>query len=324
MLSQSAKPTPELAKPTAPVPTDLGVLELAKLTPPTDTAPEAPESARSTPESAKPTPTIPMVSKVSFDDFASTIAAMVGMEVPEVPDEEMVDYEATPERREVNVVVLSTDYYIVEDDSAAVVFNFLIQDATFKKPEQLVNHLKPLHVKGHINGTLVHNMLVDNGAIVNVMPYLLYKKLGGTDEELVRTNMMITGVGGGAPILARGIANMELTIGSKTLATTFFVADVQGSYSLILRRDWIHANCCIPSSMHQFFIQWVDDAVEIVYSDSSAEVATVDAPMLGGHDAIGCLSGRGLSSYEFISVTRQCGFILVSLKLIDNQLNIIM
>jgi hypothetical protein len=125
-------------------------------------------------------------------------------------------------------------------------------------------------------------MLVDNGAIVTVMPYALYKKLGGTDEELVKTNMMITRVGGDAPILARGIANMELTIGRKTLATVFFVADVQCSYSLILGRDWIHANYCIPSSMHQFLMQWVDDVVEIVYSDSSAEVATVDAPKLGG------------------------------------------
>jgi hypothetical protein len=165
------------------------------------------------------------------------------------------------------VVVLSVDYYIVEDDSATTVFNFPIQDATFKKPEQPVNHLKPLHVKGHINGTLVHNMLVDNGAIVNVMPYALYKKLGGIDEELVKTNMTITRVGGGAPIPVRGIANMELTIESKTLATAFFVVDVQSSYSLILGHDWIHANCCIPSSMHQFLIQWVDDAVEIVYSD---------------------------------------------------------
>jgi hypothetical protein len=125
-------------------------------------------------------------------------------------------------------------------------------------------------------------MLVDNGAIVNVMQYALYKKLGGTDEELVKINMMITRVGGGAPILSRGIANMELTIGSKTLAMAFFVADVQGSYSLLLGRDWIHANCCIPSSMHQFLIQWVVDAMEIVYSDSSAEVATGDAPKLGG------------------------------------------
>jgi hypothetical protein len=136
--------------------------------------------------------------------------------------------------------------------------------------------------------------------------------------------MMITRVGGGAPILARGIANMELTIGSKTLTTAFFIADVHGSYSLILGRDWIHANCCIPSSMHQFLIQWVDDAVEIVYLDSSAEVATADAPKPGWHGAIDYLSGRDLSSYEFISVTKQGGFIPVSLKPIDNQLNIIM
>jgi hypothetical protein len=190
------------AKPTAPVPTSLEVLESAKLTPSAITALEAPKSAWPTPESAEPTPTVPMASEVSSDDFAFTVAAMVGMEVPEVPNEEMVDYEATPKRGEVNVIVLSTDYYIVEDDSAAAVFNFPIQDATFNKPEQHVNHLKPLHVKGHINGTLVHNMLVDNGAIVNVIPYALYKKLGGTDEELVKTNMTITGVGGGAPIPA--------------------------------------------------------------------------------------------------------------------------
>jgi hypothetical protein len=129
--------------------------------------------------------------------------------------------------------------------------------------------------------------------------------------------MMITGVGGGAPIPARGIANMKLTIGSKTVAMAFFVADVQGSYSLILGHDWIHANYCIPSSMHKYLIQWVDDAMEIVY-------ATADAPKPGGHDAIDCLSSRDLSSYDFISVTRQGGFIPVSLKLIDNQLNIIM
>jgi hypothetical protein len=63
--------------------------------------------------------------------------------------------------------------------------------------------------------------------------------------------------------------------------------------------------------------------VEIVHSDSSADVATADAPALGGHDAFGCLSGKDLSGYEFISATRQ-GFIPVSLKPIDNRFNIIM
>jgi len=49
-------------------------------------------------------------------------------------------------------------------------------------------------------------MLVDSGAIVNLMPYLLYKKVSGTDDELIKTNMMINNIGGGDPILARAVA----------------------------------------------------------------------------------------------------------------------
>lgn len=63
-----------------------------------------------------------------------------------------------------------------------------------------------------------------------LMPYPLYKKLGGMDEELLKTNMMISGIGGGQPILAKSIALMELTIGSKSLASIFFVLEVQESY----------------------------------------------------------------------------------------------
>jgi hypothetical protein len=54
---------------------------------------------------------------------------------------------------------------------------------------------------------------------------------------------------------------------------------------LILERDWIHANRCVPSSLHQFLIQWVDHEVEIVHGDSLAHVAMADA---GGHDDIAC------------------------------------
>ena len=85
-------------------------------------------------------------------------------------------------------------------------------------------------------------MLVDGGAIVNLMPYSLYKKLGGKDEELIKTNMTVSGMGGCDPIGAKGVASMELTVGSKMLATAFFVSQVQGNFSLILGRDWIHAN----------------------------------------------------------------------------------
>ena len=134
--------------------------------------------------------------------------------------------------------------------------------------------------------------------------------------------MTISGVGGGEPIPRKGVTSMELTIGSKTLATTFFVAEVQGSYNLILGRDWIHDNRCVPSSLHQLLIQWVGDEIEVVHANSSAQVATVDAPLLGGHDGIACLSGRDLTDFEFISVTKD-GFVPVSIKPIDNRLNII-
>ena len=55
---------------------------------------------------------------------------------------------------------------------------------------------------------------------------------------MFKTNMTVSGVGGGDPIGAKGVASMELTIGSKTLATAFFVSEVQGNFSLILGCDW--------------------------------------------------------------------------------------
>ena len=127
------------------------------------------------------------------------------------------------------------------------------REVVFQKPSE-DNHLKALYMRGHINGKTVTRMLVDGGAIVNLMPYSLYKKLGRKDEELVKTNMTVSGVGGGDPIGAKGVASMELTVGSKTLATVFFVSEVQGNFSLILGHDWIHANQCVPSTLHQFLI----------------------------------------------------------------------
>ena len=70
--------------------------------------------------------------------------------------------------------------------------------------------------------------------------------------------------------------NVKLTIESKTLLTTFFVIDGKGSYSLLLGHDWIHANCCVPSTMHQCLIQWHGDDVELVHADESVSIATAD------------------------------------------------
>jgi hypothetical protein len=76
--------------------------------------------------------------------------------------------------------------------------------------------------------------------------------------------------------LRPGAINIKLTIGSKTLLTTFFVIDGKGSYNLLLGHDWIHANCCVPSTMHQCLIQWHGDYVELVYANESMSIATAD------------------------------------------------
>ena len=82
----------------------------------------------------------------------------------------------------------------------------------FQKPGESDNHLKALYMRGHINGKLISCMLVYGGVIVNLMPYLLFKKLGMKDEELIKINMMVTSAGGGDPIGAKGVASMELIV----------------------------------------------------------------------------------------------------------------
>ena len=116
---------------------------------------------------------------------------------------------------------------------------------------------------------------------------------------------------------------MELTVGSKTLATAFFVSKVQGNFSLILGRDWIHANQCVSSTLHQFLIQWIGDEVEIVPSDTSSFIDIADSNSVGANDNIKCLSGLDLSDYELISCTKE-GFVPANLKPMENRLNHLM
>jgi hypothetical protein len=74
-----------------------------------------------------------------------------------------------------------------------------------------------------------------------------------------------------------GVVSIELTIWSKSLATAFFIVEVQCNYSVILGRDWIHINRCVLSTLHQFLIQWIDDEIEVVHEDVSACIALADA-----------------------------------------------
>jgi hypothetical protein len=87
-------------------------------------------------------------------------------------------------------------------------------------------------------------MLIDGGAVINLMSYSIFKKLGREHDKHVRLTLRLT-LWGGNQMEAHGVISMELTVGSKSLATTFFVIKVQGNYSVILGRNWIHTNHCI-------------------------------------------------------------------------------
>ena len=126
--------------------------------------------------------------------------------------------------------------------------------AIFEKPaDNERQHLKALFVKRRVDGQPMTKILVDGGAAINIMPYAVYRKLGKGDQDLTKTDMMLKDFEGNvSPV--KGAICVELTIGSKTLPTTFFMISGKGAYNLLLGRDWIHANCCIPSTMHQCLV----------------------------------------------------------------------
>jgi hypothetical protein len=105
--------------------------------------------------------------------------------------------------------------------------------ALFEKPDNPGLHMKPLFIRGHLDGTLIGHMLVDGSASINILPLLLFKKLGHVEGDLKRTNLSLSGFAGD-PMEAKGIIFKELMVGSKTVPTAFFLVDMKGCYNMLL------------------------------------------------------------------------------------------
>jgi hypothetical protein len=139
-------------------------------------------------------------------------------------DDDLLDYEPSPAYNgmEVNVLYLSSiDYSLLEEEEVSQLA-LESQDAVFKRPTVSEDHLKPLYIHGHLDGTPVACMLLDGGTAVNVMRFATFKKLGKTDAKLVRMNMMLMGIGGEGPIGPKGVTSMELTIRSNMIPHCIF------------------------------------------------------------------------------------------------------
>jgi hypothetical protein len=220
------------------------------------------------------------------------------------------DESPPPTNMDINMVfTLPTEFKGIEEVTQMCLG---LKEAVFEKPEELSQHWKPLYIQGHIDRSPISRMLINGGATVNLTSYSVFRKVGREDDELVKTNLTLNGVEGN-PMEAQGAISLELTVGSMSVTTAFFVIEVQGNYSVILGRDWIHANRCVPLTLHQFLIQWIDDEIEVVHANASAYIALADATADWQHGGTQCLSGRDLTGYDFLSVSKE-GFMPVSVK----------
>jgi hypothetical protein len=159
---------------------------------------------------------------------------------------------------------------------------------------------KPPFIREHLDETSIKHMLVDGGASINTLPLSLFEKLSHVKGDLKRTNHSLSSFAG-YPTEAKGIICKELRVESKTMPT-FFMVDVKGCYNVLLRRDWIHANECLPSALHQCVIQWISDEVEVVQANEEVCIGVVESQVnnLGGK--MECLSGKDMMGYDYISV----------------------
>jgi hypothetical protein len=127
-----------------------------------------------------------------------------------------------PTGMDINTVfTLPAEFGGIEEEVAQVFLD--PNEAMFENPEESSQHLKPLYIQGHISG----------GATINMMSYIIFKKHGRDNDELMKTNLKLNGVGSN-PMEAQGVVSMELTVGSKSLATAFFVIEVQGNIALLV------------------------------------------------------------------------------------------
>jgi hypothetical protein len=171
-----------------------------------------------------------------------------------------------------------------------------------------------MYLKGYINGHLVNKMLVDTGVAVNIMPYSVLHWLGRSAEDLIRTNVTMSDFNGQASE-AQGVLNMDLTVGSKTVPTSFFIISSKSTYTVLLGRDWIHANCCMPSTMHQCLIQWDGDEVEVVHVNDSIKISLAAMSVWDAEDQE-MISGISLEGCDRVDATKNSVRLVLSNGLI--------
>jgi hypothetical protein len=215
------------------------------------------------------------------------------------------------------VFVLPPEFYAPDRKELPVArLDFGPRPIIFEKPRvKNYKHLKALCLKGYINGHPVNKMLVDTGVAVNIMPYSVLRRLGCFTEDLIKTNVTLSDFNGQASE-AQGVLNVDLNVGSKTVPTSFFIVSSKSMYTVLLKWDWIHANCSIPSMMHQCLIQWDGDEVEVVHAGDSIEISLAAMSVWDAEDQEP-ISGISLEGCDRVEATKNGVRLVLSIDLTE-------
>lgn len=67
------------------------------------------------------------------------------------------------------------------------------QKSMFERPSPwMMYHLKPLPIRAKVDGIAVNKVFIDGSAVVNLVPYTLFKKMGKCDDDLRHHNMVLS------------------------------------------------------------------------------------------------------------------------------------
>jgi hypothetical protein len=83
-----------------------------------------------------------------------------------------------------------------------------------------------------------------------------------------------------------------------------------------ISRDWIHANCCIPSTMHQCLSQWDGDEAEVVHADNSIKISHAAMSIWDIEDQEP-ISGISLEGCDRVKATKNRVRLVLSTGLIE-------
>ena len=116
---------------------------------------------------------------------------------------------------------------------------------------EMTRHIRPLYVRAHFNGKPLSKVLVDNGSTVNVLRKL--RSLGRGIGDLIETEVSVSTF---TREISKtlGILLIDITMGSKTSLSAFFVINSTANYNALLGRYWIHANWYVILSSPIFIV----------------------------------------------------------------------